>query len=101
MFEATPYREVCPNCKDLESKLARTQDTLANAEKRQREHRCWSLGKETDGSTTMDILSTGSLVASVIAFAVAAHGATRWSVGACLLVGAVLTRLWGVSFRIW
>lgn len=94
MSHAVPYREPCPSCKDL-------QQRLFDAEDKQRKHRCWSLGKETDGSSAMDIISTVALLSAVLAFAAAAHGTTRWSVGAVLLVGAAFCRLWGISFRIW
>lgn len=108
MAEASPYRETCPGCKDLADKLENAQKwttewrTSYDKLKKEKEaHSCWSLGKETEGSTAMDILATAALIGSIATFALAAHGLTRWSVGMVLLVGAAFFRLWGISFRIW
>lgn len=108
MAEASPYRETCPSCKELHAQVLSEKalskkwyESYTAAEERQRNHSCWSLGKETDGSSAMDIISTVALLGAIVEFAAAAHGTTRWSVGAVLLAGAAFCRLWGISFRIW
>ena len=79
MAEASPYRETCPSCKDLQAQVLSEKalskkwyESYTAAEERQRRHTCWSLGKETDGSGAMDIISTLALLGALGAFAAAA-----------------------------
>lgn len=99
-METTPFRESCQSCNELQSKLDHQTSESERLQARIREHTCWSLGRETEGSTILDFISAISILASVGTGAAAANGALRWGVSAVFFVAAIILRVWGLSFRI-
>lgn len=100
MSETTPFRENCQRCNELQSKLNHQTSESGRLQAHIRNHSCWSLGKDTEGSVALDILSVVSMLAAVGTGAAAAYGSIRWGVAAVFFVAAIILRVWGLSFRI-
>lgn len=100
MSETSPFRENCQRCNELQSKLNHQTSESERLQAHIRNHSCWSLGKETEGSSVMEIMAVISMVVAVGTGAAAAAGQLRWGVAAVFFVAAIILRVWGLSFRI-